>query len=123
MNTTWLVASIAATGVALTHVILGGREIARPLLNARDMHDVARYTNYFCWHMVTIVLFGQAAAFAWAAVYPDGYELAVAATMLSVLFTLWNLGLVFWKGQSLILMPQWMLFIAVTIPGVWGALP
>jgi len=121
MNTFYLVAAVASVGVALTHFILGGREIARPLLRARDIHDVAKYTNYFCWHMVTIVLVGLAAAYAWAAVYPDGYELAVAATVLCVLFALWNLALIFWKGQSLFRMPQWILFVLVAIPGIWGA--
>jgi len=54
MNIWCLAAGVAATLVALTHVFLGGRETARPTLAAVEMTSLVRYTNYYCWHLVTL---------------------------------------------------------------------
>src|SRR6478735_10545487 len=61
----WLgAAALAAFSTFLIHTFVGGRLIARPLLAARDLPRVPRLTVYYCWHMVSLLLFGMAVALA-----------------------------------------------------------
>lgn len=117
----WLMtAGVAAGAVCALHIFLGGPAVAKPLLRAKDMNPVARYTNYYCWHTVTIVLASMALAFVLAALSPPAVELAWAATLLSAAFALWSIGLVVWKKQKPLHLPQWLLFVAVTALGGVG---
>ena len=121
MNLFLIAAAIAATGVTLLHVFVGGRAIARPLLLARDMHPVARLTNYYCWHGVTVVLAGLAGAFLWAALDPAAWPVAVFAAVLCAGFAVLGIALVRLTGQRHRHMPQWMLFtglVALAAPGL-----
>ena len=123
MNVWFLLAGCTSALTMLVHCILGGREIARPLLVATDIHAVAKYTNYYCWHLVSLTLAAMAGCFLWAAFHPDGIELAVLAGLLAVAFCVWNLGLIVWKGQRFDHMPQWAMFLSVSAlaaPGFWG---
>lgn len=40
----------------LVHWQVGGIYASRPLLAAKDITDASRWLNYFCWHIVTILL-------------------------------------------------------------------
>ncbi len=117
---TFLLPAAVAAAIAGTHLFLGGREIARPLLRQAALPPVVTLTHYYCWHMVTITLAVLAGAYAYAALGPDGHPLAVMATLLSGLFGLWGLALVLWKRQRHSDMPQWMLFAVLTASGVWA---
>ena len=114
---------LAAAGISglttLVHLFAGGPSIARPLLNA-PMDDVARYTNYYCWHMVSIMLVAMTAGYWIAALYPAQMALAIMMTVLAGAFTVWNVILIGWKRQSWLQMPQWMLFLPIAILGVIG---
>ncbi len=102
------------------HVFLGGPTSARPLLRARYLHPVAKYTNYYCWHIVTLVLVAMPVSFAWAARWPEAIELAVLMTALAAAFTVWSGALVVWKQQKPLHLPQWALFLPVTVLGLFG---
>ena len=122
MNGFLLAAAIASFITFGIHVFAGGRVIAAPLLKARDIPPVAKFTQYYCWHGITIVLFAMGAAFLWAARYPDGVELAWLATALAAAFMLWGQALIIWKKQSTRLMPQWILFALIAALGLAGLL-
>ena len=111
-----LPAAIAAL-IAVIHFFAGGREIAAPLLRQNTLHPVVTLTHYFCWHMVTIMLVSLAFAFAYAALTVDGRVLAVFATFISALFTVWGVVLVMWKAQRHRDMPQWILFAVLAASG------
>lgn len=120
MNIYFVAAAIAAVVTFALHTWLAGPSVAGPLLRSRDMHDVAKYTNYYCWHLVTITLLVMAGCFAWAAFDPEGVELAWVAFILSVTFMLWSLFLVGWKRQSFRYMPQWALFLVISVFAGFG---
>ncbi|NVJ98040.1 MAG: hypothetical protein HWE25_07805 [Alphaproteobacteria bacterium] len=120
MNNFFLAASMASAFTALLHLFLGGREIAAPLLKARDMRAVAKYTNYYCWHMVSIVLATMAAGYGWSAFRPQSTEIAVLFSFLALAFCVWNVLLVFWKKQHPLHMPQWILFAGIFLLSVPG---
>jgi len=120
MNLYFVAASIACFITFAIHTWLGGPPTVGPLLKSRDMHDVAKYTNYYCWHLVTIVLVAMACSFGWASLYSDGIELAWLAFLLSTSFMLWSLVLVVWKKQRFFELPQWTLFACISAIGGWG---
>lgn len=120
----WLLAAAAAVSVltCLIHLVLGGREIARPLLAADGLRRVPKYTAYYCWHLVTITLAGLALAFAVAA-RPDGSrDLALFATGGAALFAAWSLGMIARFRLRPWHFPQWALFLPITALGLAGLL-
>lgn len=123
MNAFLLTAGALSGITCCIHFYFGGRNIAKPLLQADDIRDVPKYTNYYCWHLVTAMLASMSAAFVWAGLMPSAIEAAVIAEMLAVFSAVWSLALVRWKKQSVLHMPQWTLFLAITGAGLPGFLP
>ena len=120
MENYWFIAAGVASLITLgMHFVLGGKYSARPLLKA-DMRSVPKFTNYYCWHLVTLMLLAMAASFFAAAFKPAAIELAILMTALSGASALWNIALWLWKRQSPLLMPQWLLFAPVAILGWIG---
>ncbi|MBL4853643.1 MAG: hypothetical protein JKY25_05325 [Robiginitomaculum sp.] len=125
MSIWFLAAAVLSFSVCLVHVFLGGKEAARPLLDSSDLKPVEKYTNYYCWHMVTIIIAALGVMFSVAAFIPSAQELAWAASVLAALFCGWNIGLYFWKRQELrrwYHMPQWVLFLPIAVLGAVGLL-
>jgi hypothetical protein len=120
----WSLVAAAALSLvtAAIHVFAGGPSVARPLLAAADLDPIAKYTNYYCWHMVTIVLAALPIGFAWAAL-GGPRELAIFTTALAAAFTAWSLALVLWKQQRALDLPQWLLFAPITLAGLVGVWP
>ena len=113
-------AAIAAFATFLIHTILGGREIATPLLAATDLHRIPKYTSYYCWHMVTIVLFAMAAGLAWGG-WAGDRALVVALFALAVAFCVLSLAMVRAFRVSPWHMPQWSLFLLIALLSGIGA--
>lgn len=117
----WLYcASALSLFTMLLHVFGGGRSAASPLL-ASDLNDEAKFTNYYCWHMVTITIGCMAVGFALAASGTASADLAIAATLLAALFTVWSVALTLWKKQRLMTLPQWILFLPIAMAGAMGS--
>ncbi|WP_020401404.1 hypothetical protein [Kordiimonas gwangyangensis] len=123
MNTYFLSGSAVTAVICFIHCWFGGKFVAEPLLKARDLHEVPKYTNYYCWHMVSIMLAVMSGAYLWAGLRADAMELGVLAFALSVAFCVWSLVLVTWKKQSFRELPQWSLFaVAAALGGLGLAL-
>jgi len=123
MNIWFLIAGVLSITVCFIHIFLGGKESARPLLDSFDLKAVPKYTNYYCWHMVTIIIAGLGVMFSVAALIPSAVELAWAASILAALFCLWNIALYLWKRQELrrwYQLPQWVLFLPIAVLGAVG---
>lgn len=112
-------ACVASATTCLLHVFVGGTSTAKPLLES-DLGTVSKYTNYYCWHLVTITLAAMSIAYLVAALSPDAWELAIAATLLAGLFALWSITLNLIKKTHPLALPQWILFIPITIFGILG---
>lgn len=111
----WLAAAAAvAFATFLIHTVIGGREIARPLLAARDLAHIPRLTAYYCWHMVTLLLLGMSAALAWAAGHANT-PLVVLMTALAVAFTGLSFALIAAYRVRPWYLPQWSLFAAIAV--------
>jgi hypothetical protein len=120
MNQLFAGAALAALVTFLAHLIAGGKEIARPLLDCRGLDAVSKYTAYYCWHIVTWTLASMTGFYAAAAVLPAQRPLALAATVLAVGCLAWNAGLIGWRRLRPMQYPQWLLFAAITALGILG---
>lgn len=102
------------------HTFIGGRVVARPLLDTPGLPRAARWLAYFCWHIATVVLVTMAASFAWASLDPRGAPLAVLFTGLALVLA----ALCAWvaaEGRLRILrLPPFLLFVGVSVAGLWG---
>ena len=103
----------------LLHVFVGGPDTVGPLLKS-DLGTVSKYTNYYCWHLVTITLAALAAGYFIPIYWPGAWELAVAATLVAAGFTLWSIVLNLMVRKHPLALPQWMLFTPITIFGILG---
>ena len=119
LNAPLAVAAGLSAFTACIHAFLGGRDVARPLLQA-DMARVPKFTNYYCWHIVTIVLVAMALGFAHAAVAPAAMIGAVTWTLIAAAFAVWSIALFLWKRMHPFALPQWALFAPIAALGVWG---
>lgn len=118
----WLIAASALSALTgFIHLVLGGTEIARPLLAAKGLGHVPKYTMYYCWHLVTIQIAALAAAYA-AAAWGGGRELAIAATLLAALFACWSLLMIALFRLRFMHFPQWLLFLFIAAAGIAGLL-
>ena len=120
VNIYFAVAAVLSFLTTLIHLFAGGREIAVPLLESRDIQPVPKYTMYYAWHLVTIMLFVMAVTFGHSAIDQTQTVLAFYTTMLAISFMLLSLGFVVWKKQKFWQMPQWFLFLVIAIFGVAG---
>ena len=120
MNLWLAAAAVIAALTTLIHAWLGGREIAAPLLAAERLRNVPKYTMYYCWHLVTIILAGQALAFALAASGHASRDLAIFATAGAALFAAWSLGMIGGFRLRPAHFPQWALFTPMTACGALG---
>ena len=112
-----LAAAVFAGLTCLIHTILGGRDAARPLLNSKDLQTVPKLTNYYCWHIVTIVLALMSAGYAHLSqTYETG--LSWGLLIMSVLFTALSLGLVLKFRVTPLALPQWTLFAVLSLIGI-----
>jgi hypothetical protein len=119
MNAWLIAASVAAFVTFALHTFVGGPQFARPLLAARDLPRIPKLTMYFCWHMVTVLLLGMAIALAYGAFVPNP-ALTIAMIALSLAFTVLSLGLVFGFRVSALHLPQWVLFLVITLLATAG---
>lgn len=118
MNSWLVAAAVAAFLTFLIHTLVGGREIAAPLLAARGLAHIPRLTAYYCWHMVTILLLAMALTLAWAA-WQANPPLVVLMSLLAFAFAALSLFLVLRFRVRPWYLPQWSLFLVI---GAFAAL-
>ncbi|WP_299685865.1 hypothetical protein [uncultured Tateyamaria sp.] len=103
----------------VVHVIVGGRQIARPLVSATALSPVVRHTQYLCWHFTTVAIACMAGFFLWAAHAGDA-TLAAAGTALATGFFLVGVALVPVVRETYSRLPQGWLFLPVALLGLTG---
>lgn len=126
MNRVLLVAALLAAVTAAIHIVLGGKDIASPLL-ASALATEPRLVLYACWHGISAALVLSAVGLFLAALPRFAAQcramvfaialwwLAAAVTFLAVIATQPEDGLL-WR------LPQWMLLMPVGLLGLWAAL-
>ncbi|WP_019960413.1 hypothetical protein [Woodsholea maritima] len=121
MNIYLALAAGLAVLITLTHLILGGKEVARPLLDA-DLRGVPKYTSYYCWHIVTLELAGIAVMFALAAFYPTLSLLGWVAGAFSLTFVVFGIVMNAAMKRKFAHHPQWSFFVPLAALSVVGGI-
>ncbi len=119
MSAYFLPAAISMTLLGF-HIVVGRREIAKPLLASQEFPADVKYVLYICWHVVSILAGSFALSYLAAAIDPALRPYAVVATILAGAMTVWSLAVVVWKRQSHREMPQWVAFLVLTLSGLWA---
>lgn len=118
----WLyAASVLSALTFFVHVLGGGKSAARPLLDS-ELENEVKYTNYYCWHIVTIVIGAMAICFFLSASSTASVDLAILSSALALAFAIWSGALTILKRQSVLALPQWILFLPIAIMGFLGLL-
>lgn len=112
-------AFVLAVLMAGIHVFLGGRLIARPLLES-DLATLPRLTLYLCWHGVTIVLAGMALLYADGLFWRRRRDSVVLASGLAAAFFVLICAVILAFGVSPFDLPQWIVFGPMALCGWLG---
>lgn len=116
----WIFSAFAlAVLMAGIHVVVGGRLIARPLLES-DLADLPRLTLYLCWHGITIVLAGMALLYADGLFWRRRRDSVIVASGLAAAFFGLGWALILAFGLSPLDLPQWIVFGPMGIFGWLG---
>jgi len=119
----WLLSSaILAFAVCLLHLFAGGKIAARPLLADEKFNDIAKYTLWYAWHIVTLALLGFGVMLLLAAFVPQLIALAFAAILLVASITVLSLAMIIKFRLKPLHFPQWLLFLPVLGLGIVGVL-
>lgn len=112
-------ASLLSLAWFFVHLILGGKEVARPLLADEGLPDMARQVLYVCWHFVSATIAIMAILFALAVLLNNsGY--AVGGTLLAAGFALAGIAIGPLRGWRYSTIPQGWLFVPVAAMGAAG---
>ena len=116
----WLMsAALLCAITSMVHVVLGGRDVARPLLE-QQLGEELKFTLYLCWHITTIVLVGMSVALALASLGLASRDVAWLASIASLLFAVLNVGVVIRFRLPPSRFPQWVLFVPIALLGFAG---
>lgn len=115
-----IAAGLSLFNLAL-HFFIGGRSIARPLLDTPDLTTEVKYVLYYCWHLVTLAIALQAGLFIAAVLNPamPGLNaLIMTGTLFAAAFAV--LGIVMAPALKISygVLPQGWLFVPVAACGV-----
>ncbi|MFE9660277.1 hypothetical protein [Streptomyces sp. NPDC005955] len=117
MNGWFLTAGITAAGVAATHVVLGHRDVVRPL-SSSGLADEPKGVLHAVWHMVSVDLVLSVAALVHLALADDTSTTRLAAWFVAAHFLAYAIAFLVvtlsagWP-RPLLRLPQWMLLLPV----------
>jgi hypothetical protein len=120
MNYFLLGAAIVSLMTFLAHLFWGGHEVAKPLLNTLEIQEVVKLTTYYCWHIVTILLFVMTCVYAYIALLQLDIPLTISITSIAGACALLNIGLIVVRKLKPLDYPQWVFFVPITLLGVLG---
>lgn len=123
MNYFFLIAGIVSFIWFLVHFILGGKEVAAPLLSKNGLSELQTAVLYYCWHLVSFLIFAKSAAYFYLSVFGEhNLALAIFNISFSFIFSAWGIYLPPKSDLSYKIMPQGWLFVPVFLLGILGTL-
>ena len=104
------------------HTFVGERLVVRPLLACAELSKASKWINFFCWHVVTILLLAFGVAYSYSALNPDRLELAVFVTILAALSSILSATVAIKGGINPFRLPSTSLFGIIAVLGFAGLL-
>ena len=121
MNTLLLIAGIISFITFIVHTFVGGAEIADPLMETTDLQEIPKLTAYYCWHMVTLLLFSMSCAYLYVAIIQPSLPLTVVMTGLAGACGVLSAAMVIMRKLKPLDYPQWLLLLTIALFGTLGA--
>lgn len=120
MNRWLAIAGGFATLITVAHVIGGGSDVHVPLLASQPDTELGAYISVL-WHCITAALLLITVAL-WVATFAPRHRPALAwvAIALSVAFAAVFIGYGLTRLDSLMIMPQWTVFLLIAALSVVG---
>jgi hypothetical protein len=123
MQTTLLwSASTMAFVTFVVHTFTGGVYVARPLLAGRGLPKAAKWLAYYCWHVVTMMLFAMGLTYAGAALGMLDRRAAGGVSAFAALCSLLSAGVAMKGGFAPWRFPSTSLFAATAALGFMALL-
>ncbi len=113
-------AALTAFSTFIVHAFVGGVRVARPLLADTTLPKASKWLNYYCWHIATVLILAMTAAYADAALRPEGAALAVLMTAIATVLSLLSAAVALKGGIHPLRFPSTSLFTAVAALGAAG---
>jgi hypothetical protein len=113
-----IAAGVFSLLTCLIHLFVGGRFIARPLLDATDLRRFPKVTAYYAWHLVTVMLLAMSCGFSLAAAVPGQRTLVSFWRSLLGGASILNFGMMLYFKQKPTRLIQWVFFVPITILAV-----
>ena len=121
INPWWLVTAVAMAAISAMHIVGGGAELARPLLDQKALGAPVTFNLYYAWHLVSVMLIAMALAYGAAAIWATFRSLAMAASLLALAFAILNIVIGLQTDLFPWQLPQWVLFAPVAAVGFFGS--
>lgn len=122
VNLWWLLAAVGMAAISALHIVGGGAELARPLLDQKALGAAVTLNLYYAWHLVSVMLIAMALAYGAAAISATHRSLALAASLLALAFAILNIVIGLQTDLFPWRLPQWVLFAPVAVVGFFGSL-
>ena len=122
MNVWLLIASVACAATWAIHTFVGELTIVRPFVSATGLDPVPKWTQFYCWHLVTLTLAAMALGLAYAAFEPAANDVALLIAILALAFGAFGLLLPSRVGQHFATMPQGLLLMPIGLVALVGVL-
>lgn len=124
MNKPILLAALLALFTAVVHVVGGGADIARPLLDS-PLDLTLKFTLYAVWHGISVTLACSGIALLFCARRYQAAEARLLATAVSLLWISFGgvflaIAAAYPEHDLLFKLPQWILLLPVGLLGLWG---
>ncbi|NTS76815.1 hypothetical protein HR060_08015 [Catenovulum sp. SM1970] len=123
MNTWIFSAGVVGIFTSFVHIFAGQVDPVRPFLKS-DLAEVPKATLLGCWHMVSAILLLSGSALAYIGWYNlTGWQNVVAGISVSFVifsFVFIAVGWSFFKLQTFIKLPQWVLLLPIGVLGLIG---
>ena len=110
---------------SLVHIFAGQLDPVKPFLKS-DLPDIAKATLLGCWHMVSAILVTSSLGLTyigWCNSLPLYQNLVIAISISFVIFSFVFIavGWYFFKFQTFVKLPQWILLLPIGLLGLVGA--
>lgn len=125
MNTLIFLAGVICLFTSIVHIFAGQVDPVRPFLKS-DLPDIPKATLLGCWHMVSAILVISGFALSYIGWFnlSSFQNLVVGISCSFIIFSLVFIavGWHFFKFQTFIKLPQWILLLPIGVLGLIGAM-
>ncbi|WP_206486538.1 hypothetical protein [Thalassotalea sp. G2M2-11] len=123
MNTWVFAAGIVGIFTSLVHIFAGQVDPVKPFLKS-DLPDIPKATLLGCWHMVSAILVISGFSLAYIGWFDLGsyHNIVIGISISFVIFSFVFIavGWYFFKFQTFIKLPQWVLLLPIGVLSLVG---